>query len=65
MATNTGSDSRKGAVKNRTQSKNPVTGAYAKRNEDPGSADRGQFMDNKKDGKPFKGVAREPDERRK
>jgi hypothetical protein len=65
MATNTGSDSRKGAVKNRTQTRNPATGDYVKRNEDPDSPDRGEFMDNKKDGKPFKGVAREPDQRRK
>jgi hypothetical protein len=65
MATNTGSDSRKGAVRNRTQTRNPATGDYVKRNEDPHSPDHGRFMDNKKDGKPFKGVAKEPDQRRK
>ncbi len=64
MATNTGKGSRKGAVESRTQVKNPVTGDYVKRNEDPKSKDDGKFMDVKKDGKPFKGVAKEPDGRR-
>ena len=65
MAKDTGEGSRKGAVTARTQSKNPKTGDYTKRNETPGSKKKGQFMDVKSDGKPFKGVAKEPDKRRK
>jgi hypothetical protein len=65
MATDTGKSSRKGAVKARTQAKNPKTGDYAKRNETPSSSNEGDFMDNKKGGKPFKGLAKEPDKRRK
>ncbi len=65
MAKDTGKGSRKGAVKSRTQVKNPKTGDYVKRNEAPGSKKKGEFMDVKKDGKPFKGVAKEPDKRRK
>ena len=64
MAKNTGNDSRKGSVDNRTQVKNPKTGDWVKRNEDPGSSSDGEFMDVKQDGKPFKGVAKEVDERR-
>jgi hypothetical protein len=64
MAKNTGSGSREGAVKNRTQLKNTLTGGYTKRDDEPGSAHRGEFMDVKQDGK-FKGVAEEPDKRRK
>ena len=64
MATNTGKGSREGAVKDRTQVKNPKTGDYTKRNEDPKSKKDGEFMAVKKDGKPFKGVAKEPDGRR-
>ncbi len=60
-----GSYARKGAVTARTQSKNPKTGDYTKRDETPGSPKKGQFMDVKSDGKPFKGVAKEPDKRRK
>ena len=63
MAKDTGKGSRKGSVKDRTQVKNPKTSGYAKRNETKGSAKRGEFMDNKKGGKPFKGVAKEPDKR--
>ncbi len=59
MAKNTGKDSRKGAVDNRTQTKNPKTGDWVKRN-----AEDGEFMDAKKDGQPFKGVAKESDKRR-
>jgi hypothetical protein len=65
MAKNTGEGSRKGAVKNRTQVKNPKTGDFAKRNEGPGSSHKGEFMDNKENGTKFKGVAEEPDKRRK
>ena len=65
MAKDTGKGSRKGAVRNRTQVKNRKTGTYAKRNETPGSNKRGKFMDNKSGGKPFKGVAKEKDKRRR
>lgn len=60
MATNTGKGYRQGSVDNRTQSKNPMNGNWTKR--DVGS---GRFMDQKEGGKPFKGVAREVDDRRK
>ncbi|MFA9446670.1 hypothetical protein [Egicoccus sp. AB-alg6-2] len=43
-----------GAVKNRTQFENPATGTYTKRN-----ATTGQFMNNKADSNPFKGIRRE------
>lgn len=53
MAKNTGNGSRVGAVRQRTQVKNPKTDVWTKRG--PG----GQFMDGKSDGKPFKGVTKE------
>ena len=59
MAKNTGEGHRVGSVKDRTQTEAP-NGNEVKRN-----ADTGQFMDQKEDGKPFKGVAKEPDGRRK
>lgn len=65
MATETGKGSRKGAVSGRTQSRNPKTKDWTKRNETPGSKKKGEFMDVKSGGKPFKGVAKEPDKRRK
>ncbi len=65
MAKDTGKGSRKGAVTGRTQIKNPKTGDFTKRNETKGSSKAGKFMAVKKDGKPFKGVAKEPDKRRK
>ena len=65
MAKDTGKGSRNGAVTGRTQVKNPKTSDYVKRDETKGSSKRGEFMDNKKGGKPFKGVAKEPDRRRK
>ena len=65
MAKDTGKGSRVGSVTGRTQVKNPKTGHYVKRNETPGDPKRGQFMDVKDDTKPFKGVAKEPDKRRK
>ena len=65
MATNTGKGYRKGSVDNRTQVKNEKTGKYIKRNRDADSEQDGEFMEVKKDGEPFKGVAVEPDERRK
>lgn len=57
MAKNTGNNHRIGAVKGRTQFKRP-DGKYQKRNEGDGT-----FMSVKNDGKPFKGVAKEPDGR--
>lgn len=56
MATNppSGDNHRNGAVRDRSQVRNPVTKQWVKRN-----ADNGQFMDVKKDGTPFKGVRKE------
>ncbi len=65
MAKNTGKGSRKGSVTNRTQTKNPKTKDFVKRNQDPNSKHEGEFMDVKEGGKKFKGVAEEPDDRRK
>jgi hypothetical protein len=45
---------RKGAVKGRSQVKNPKTDRWVKRDRATG-----QFMDQKADGKPFKGVTSE------
>lgn len=45
---------RKGAVRKRTQTQNPRTGRWTKRD-----ADTGRFMDVKSDGSRFKGVRRE------
>jgi len=64
MAKNTGDNHRKGSVTNRTQVKNPQNQNFTKRNQDPDSRDEGEFMDQKEDQKPFKGVAKEPDGRR-
>ncbi len=58
MATNTGKEHRKGSVKDRTQVENP-NDDWTKRD-----AESGEFMDQKADDKPFKGVAKEPDDRR-
>ena len=54
MATNSGNNSRKGAVKDRSQVFNPSTGNYVKRD-----TQTGRFIDVKSDGKPFKGVRKE------
>ena len=56
MATNPpiGDGHRNGAVRQRSQVQNPKTGLWVKRNRE-----NGQFMDNKMDGNPFKGVRRE------
>jgi hypothetical protein len=59
MATNTGKGYRQGSVKDRTQVQNPKTGQWTKRD-----TETGQFMDVKQDGTPFKGVAKEVDDRR-
>lgn len=50
----TGDNKREGAVCNRSQTKNPVTGQWVKRD-----TTTGKFMDVKADGKPFKGVRKE------
>ena len=60
MAKNTGDNYRRGSVNDRSQSKNPLTGDYTKRNDATG-----RFMAGKEGGKPYKGVAKEPDGRRK
>ena len=65
MAKNTGKDSRKGSVKGRSQVNNPRTNEWVERDEGKGSETKGQFKNVKEDGKPFKGVAKEPDKRRK
>jgi hypothetical protein len=57
MASNTGNGFRRGAVTGRTQFKRD-DGKWQKRDER-----NGQFMPVKDDGKPFKGVAKEPDGR--
>ena len=50
----TGDNHRHGAVKDRTQTYNPKTEIWTKRD-----SDTGKFMDGKKDGTPFKGVSKE------
>ena len=59
MAKNTGDNFRKGSVNDRTQTYNPKTDTWVKRD-----TDTGKFMDQKSDGTPFKGVAKEKDGRR-
>lgn len=58
MATNqpSGDDHRNGAVRKRTQLETPVMGEarFTKRDKETG-----QFMDQKKDGRKFKGVRKE------
>ena len=49
-----GDDRRIGAVKSRSQIKNPVTGTLTKRDDKTG-----KFMDVKNDLKPFKGVRKD------
>jgi hypothetical protein len=49
-----GDNARNGVVKNRSQVVNPKTGNYTKRD-----TETGRFMDQKQDGKPFKGVRKE------
>jgi len=49
-----GDDRRVGAVKGRSQIKNPLTGTWTKRDDKSG-----KFMDVKADPKPFKGVRKE------
>ena len=56
MATNppAGDGHRNGAVRQRSQVQNPITGLWVKRDKNTG-----KFMDNKMNGKPFKGVRKE------
>lgn len=49
-----GDNARKGAVRNRSQTFNPKTQQWVKRN-----AETGKFMGVKQDGTPFKGVRKE------
>lgn len=49
-----GDNRRAGAVKKRSQVKNPVTGNWTKR-----AKASGRFLDQKEDGTPFKGVRKE------
>ncbi len=49
-----GDGHRNGAVRSRTQTYNPKTETWVKRD-----SDTGRFMDGKSDGKPFKGVTKE------
>lgn len=65
MAKNTGTGSRTGAVSGRTQVKNPKTGDFVKRDESGSGPGKGKFMDVSQHGTKFKGVAAEPDGRRK
>jgi hypothetical protein len=56
MATNppTGDDHRQGAVRDRSQVRNPRNERWVKRD-----TDTGRFIDQKADERPFKGVRRE------
>jgi hypothetical protein len=45
--------------------KNPKTKDWVERDEEKGSPSKGQFKNVKEDRQPFKGVAKEPDKRRK
>lgn len=56
MATNPpkGDGHRNGAVRDRSQVHNPQSDRWTKRD-----SDTGRFMDQKSDGKPFKGVTKE------
>lgn len=56
MATNApkGDGHRIGAVRDRSQVQNPVTGNWTKRD-----TETGRFIDVKQDGEPFKGVRKE------
>lgn len=50
----TGDGHRNGAVRERSQVRNPVSGNWTKRD-----TETGRFIDQKQDGDPFKGVRRE------
>lgn len=49
-----GDNARKGAVRGRSQTQNPKTEQWVKRD-----SSTGKFIDVKQDGKPFKGVRKE------
>lgn len=49
-----GDNARRGAVRDRSQVYNPTTDNWTKRDRNTG-----RFMDQKKDGEPFKGVRKE------
>lgn len=49
-----GDNARRGAVRDRSQVHNPQNDKWTKRD-----TDTGRFMDQKKDGEPFKGVRKE------
>ncbi len=57
MAKNTGEGYRRGEVKSRSQTFNPTTDTWTKRDKETG-----EFMDGKVDGEPFKGVRKEKSE---
>lgn len=59
MAKNTNEGRRNGSVNDRTQTQAP-NGNWTKR-----EAETGRFIEQKQGGTPFKGVAKEPDGRRK
>lgn len=54
MGKNTNDDYRIGAVKKRSQTYNPQTETWIKRD-----TDTGKFLEQKSDSKPFKGVTKE------
>ncbi len=54
MAKNTGKGFRHGPVRKRSQVFNPATGTWTERD-----TQTGRFLDQKSDGKPFKGVRKE------
>lgn len=60
MAKNTGKGFRKGAVDNRSQFFNPKIKRWVERD-----TESGDIINVKSDSKPFKGVAKEVDDRRK
>ncbi len=59
-----GQKSSVGSVKGRAQTE-PKNRRLDQARRNPGSPKKGQFMDVKSDGKKFKGVAKEPDKRRR
>ncbi len=60
IAMSTGNGSRIGSLKNRTQVQSPKAGRYVERD-----TTTGQFINQKSDDKPFKGVAKEQGRRSK
>jgi len=64
MAKNTGKGTRKGAVKGRTQVKNPRAKRYVERDIEEGSPSKGEFKNVKGRQQAFQGRSKEPDKRR-